>query len=210
MARKGQKAARSAAKTDRQASPLKAPLTVSRTELLVDGTDRDFRALVHGLLTFQTLHAAIRDGHAALLNLGGPQYTILLCIRTLSDAGSVNVRSVAERLRLSGSFVTAETSVLEQRGLVCKERGVEDRRMVSLSLTAKGVALLDSIAALRQQVNDAEFGCLTRGEFQMLVPLVEQLVQCAERALALQKYLRSHGGAPPTTAAPRTPIREVA
>lgn len=175
------------------ARPGKAPLTVSRGELLVDGSDAQFRLLVQRLLTFLSIHAAIRDGYASPLKMTGQQYTILLCIRHLCDAGSVNIRTVADHLRLSSSYVTVETKTLEQGGLVYKERGIDDRRMVSLSLTPKAIALLDSIAALRQQVNDVQFGCLSRAEFQMLVPLVERLVQSGERALALQSYLRAHG-----------------
>jgi DNA-binding MarR family transcriptional regulator len=175
------------------AAAAKAPLTVSREELLADGTDRQFRVLVQRLLNFLSIHAAIRDGYAALLRMSGQQYTILLCIRHLCDAGSVNIRTVADQLRLSSSYVTVETKTLEQGGLVCKERGTDDRRMVSLSLTPKAIRLLDSIAALRRQVNDIQFGCLSKAEFQLLVPLVERLVQSGERALALQHYLRAHG-----------------
>lgn len=175
------------------ARPGKAPLTVSRDELLVEGSDAQFRLLVQRLLTFLSIHVAIRDGYAAILNVTGQQYTILLCIRHLCDRGPVNIRTVADHLRLSSSYVTVETKTLEQGGLVCKERGTDDRRTVSLSLTPKAVALLDSIAPLRRQVNDVQFGCLTRVEFQQLVPLIERLVQSGERALALQGYLRAHG-----------------
>lgn len=169
-----------------------APLTVSRKELLVDGTDREFRKLVHGLFTFFALHTAIRDGYAAALGLPGPQYTILLCIRNLSDAGHVNIRTVAEYLRLSASFVTAETNTLEQMGVVSKDRGEHDRRTVLLKITPRGANLLDSIAELRRRINDVEFGCLSAEEFRALVPLIERLVQSGERAHALQRYLHDH------------------
>jgi DNA-binding MarR family transcriptional regulator len=169
--------------------PGTAPLTVSRRELLDGGTDRDFRRLVHGLFPFLAVHTAIRDGYAAILGVTGPQYTIMLCIRNLCAAGPVSVKIAADHLRLSGSYLTAETKALEASGLVCKERGAEDRRMVSLSLTPKGAALLDSIAELRQQVNDVQFGCLSNEEFKSLVPLIERLIPSGERALALQSYL---------------------
>lgn len=175
------------------AGPAKAPLTVSKKELLIDGSDAHFRLLVQRLLTFFSIHVAIRDGYASLLNVTGQQYTILLWIRHLCAKGSVNVRTVADHLRLSSSYVTVETKTLEQAGLVSKDRGTDDRRTVSLSLTPKAVALIDSIAALRRQVNDVEFGCLSEVEFRQLVPLVERLVQSGERALALQGYLRTHG-----------------
>lgn len=167
--------------------------TVSRPELLSDdGSDRDFRRLVEGLLPFLGIHTAIRDRYASLIGLPGPQYTILLCIRNLEGAGPVNVTTIANTLRTSGSFITAETNSLEKKGLVAKARGDEDRRKVTISLTEKGGELLDSIAALRQRVNNVQFGCLSREEFQMLVPLIERLVQSGERAMALLDYLKSH------------------
>jgi DNA-binding MarR family transcriptional regulator len=180
-------------RTTSQGSRPGAPLTVSRDELLTNGTDQDFRKLVHGLLTFLGVHTAIRDGYASVLGLPGPRYTILLCIRNLSDSGPVNIRTVAEYLRLSGSFITAETNALEQQGYVSKVRGEDDRRTVLLAITPEGAALLDSIATLRRKINDVEFGCLNAKEFKNLVPLIARLVQSGERAIALLSYLRDHG-----------------
>jgi DNA-binding MarR family transcriptional regulator len=166
--------------------------TVSRPELLIDGSDSDFRRLVEGLFPLLSIHTAIRDGYASLIGLPGPQYTILLCIRNLERAGAVNVTMVAGALRQSGSFITAETNALEKKGLVEKARDDADRRKVAISLTRYGAELLDSIATLRQRVNDVQFHCLSREEFRMLVPLIERLVRSGEQALALLDYLKSH------------------
>ena len=186
-----------APRTTRKSSPARrpatdrAPLTVSRPELLVDGSDRDFRRLVHALLPFLAIHTAIRDRYASLIGVTGPQYTIMLCIRTLSDAGRVNIRTVAKHLWLSASFITAETNVLERRGYVVKTRGdAEDRRTVALRLTGEGAALLDSIAPLRQRINDVQFQSLSAGEFRSIVPVIERLVDSGEQALALLEFLQ--------------------
>lgn len=192
-ARDGRRPSSSTKLSPGEKSTPKAPLTVTREELLIDGGDFAFRTLVQNLLTFLSIHAAIRDGYASLLDLPGPRYTILLCIRKLGDTGPVNITTAADNLRLSGSYITTETKALEQMGLVRKERGSVDRRTVSLSVTAKGVAVLDSITALRQRINDIEFGCLSKSEFQFLVPIVEHLIQTSERALAMQQFLATHG-----------------
>jgi DNA-binding MarR family transcriptional regulator len=168
------------------------PLTAGRPELLVDGSDRDFRRLVNSLFPLLTLHSDIRNGYAEQLGLNGASYSILLCIRTLGDSGPVNIRTIVEQLRLSGSFITAETNLLERKGLVTKRRGQHDKRLVSVSLTAKAVELLDSIATLRQQVNDVQFGSLSKEEFRVLVPAIERLVLSSERALALLSFLKSN------------------
>src|SRR5262245_5542182 len=127
----------------------KPPIT-ARPELLRDGSDSKFRQFVHNLFSVLSLHTAIRDCYATCLGLAGPQYTILLCIQHLAANGAVNVRDVAEHLRLSGSFVTIETNKLEKAGLISKKRDSHDRRAVSLIVTPRGDALLNSIAPVRR------------------------------------------------------------
>ena len=170
----------------------KPPLTVSRAQLLVNKSDHEFRRLVHGLFAYLAIHTSIRDGYAEILGLGGQQYTILLCIRHLAASKSVSVRTIADHLRLSGSFITVETNKLEAMGLVHKERHTGDRRMLSLKLSARGNALLDSIAPLRRQVNDTQFGSLTAADFHQLVALIYQLIDNGDRALSLLQYLKEN------------------
>ena len=126
---------------ERQARSTKPPLTVGRPQLLVNGSDDEFRRLVHGLFAYHAIHTSIRDGYAEMIGVGGQQYTILLCIRHLGASEPVSVRTIADHLRLSGSFITVETNKLEGMGLVRKERQTGDRRMLSLKLTARGNAL---------------------------------------------------------------------
>ena len=166
------------------------PLTVSRSALLVDGSDGEFRKLVHGLFAFLAAHESVRDGYADLVGLTGPQYSMLLCIRHLGAAGPVAVRDVAGHLGYSGSHVTVETNKLAARILIAKERAITDRRRVDLTVTAEGAALLDGIAPLRRQVNDVQFGRLDESEFRHLVPLVGRLTQSSREALSLLAYLR--------------------
>ena len=173
----------------RQGRSNKPPLTITRAQLLVNGSDYEFRRLVHGLFAYLAIHTSIRDGYAELLNLGGQQYTILLCIRHLGAATPVSVRTIADHLRLSGSFITVETNKLEAMGLLRKQRQAVDRRMLSLKVTARGNALLDSIASMRQQVNDVQFGSLSGTEFRQLVALIYRLIESGDRALSLLQYL---------------------
>ena len=161
----------------------------------MDGSDKNFRRLVNALLPFLTIHSAIRNSYAELLEVNGPAYSILLAVQTLGDSGPANIRTIADQLRMSGSFITAETKLLERRGLVNKRRSQQDKRLVSVTLTPKGTALLDSIAQLRRRVNDVQFGCLTREEFQILVPIIERLVQSGEAAMALLDFIKKQDGA---------------
>jgi DNA-binding MarR family transcriptional regulator len=166
-----------------------APLTISRPALLERGSDAAFRRLVNGLLALSARHVALRDGHAARIGLAGPAYTILIAVRRLEEAGPIAVGVLAEHLRVSGAFVTAETNKLAARGLMAKRRDPQDGRRVLLSVTAAGQALLADLAPVQRIVNDAEFAPLSRAEFRTLLRLVERLVPAADRALEIQAEL---------------------
>jgi len=164
------------------------PLTVSRAELLPDGTDRDFRRLVHNMFAFMARHEAVRDGHARHVGLAGIEYTILISIGHLGLDGDVNVKTVADHLHMSGAFVTTVTSKLQGLGLVEKTPDAIDRRRISLAITEKGKALLRRLAPYQREINDVEFGCLTKEQFQLLSTIVENLIDCGDKAVALQRY----------------------
>jgi DNA-binding MarR family transcriptional regulator len=165
----------------------------TRPELLVDGSDAEFRRLVHNFFALTTRHEAIRANHGALLGLSGPEYTCLVTLGYLQEAGSVNVKMLAEHLYVSGAFVTTTIGKLVKAGFVHKEADSVDRRCVSLWLTSKGRAVLDAHAPMQRQVNDVRFGSLSRREFEQLTVMLEKLMECADQALALQSYLMHEG-----------------
>jgi MarR family transcriptional regulator, organic hydroperoxide resistance regulator len=167
----------------------KSALTVSRPELLVDGSDDQFRRLVHGLLAFLARHQTLREGHASVVDLAGVEYTTLISIRHLSALGDVHVRAVADHLHLSGAFVTTVTNKLMTKGLIRKAAHPEDRRRLSLTVTPRGAELLDRLAPSQMRVNDVQFETLSSKEFRQLLELVERLVDSSDRAIALQRYL---------------------
>jgi DNA-binding MarR family transcriptional regulator len=171
------------------------PLTVGRPELLPDGTDREFRSLVHNLFAFMARHEAVRDGHARFIGLAGVEYTILISIGHLALEGDVNVKTVADHLHMSGAFVTTVTSKLQSQGLVDKAQDPADRRRIALAITEKGKALLRRLAPFQREINDVEFAALTREQFRLLSRTVEDLIGCGDRAVALQRYKQS-GKAP--------------
>lgn len=166
------------------------PLTVSRPELLVDGSDREFRKLVHSLFGFMARHEAVRSGHAARIGLVGVEYTVLISIGHLESSGeNVSVNRLANHLYLSGAFVTTITKKLEKMGLVAKDLDPSDRRRVCLTVTDAGRELLSELAPAQRQVNNVQFEPLSREEFLSLGSLIERLIESSERALKLQAYL---------------------
>src|SRR5690606_19129240 len=159
------------------------PLTVSRHELLVKGSDQEFRRLVHAFFTFLTRHETIRSGHGRVIGLPGVDYTILISIGHLqADGESVNVNQLASCLHLSGAFVTTVTNKLVKRGLITKEPDPEDRRKVRLSLTDKAWRQLSKLAPIQRQVNDVQFGPLQPDDLSFLVTTLEKLIDSSDQA----------------------------
>jgi MarR family transcriptional regulator, organic hydroperoxide resistance regulator len=187
-----------------------AALTVSRQELLIDGSDQKFRSLVHNLFGFLARHSSVREGHAALIGLAGIEYTMLISIGHLSADGNVSVKDVADHLHLSGAFTTVITNKLLQKGLIEKAGHPVDKRRLCLSVTARGREMLERLAPIQRQVNDVEFGCLSAREFASLVDMVERLVTSSEQAMALQRYLSESNATPNITKldVPQKPARK--
>jgi len=191
---------RQKAKTERGQTPRRAeptsprgglPLTITRPELLNDGTDRDFRKLVHNIFAFMARHETIRDGHARQIGLAGVEYTILISIGHLGLDGDVNVKTIADHLHMSGAFVTTVTSKLQTLGLVEKTQDSVDRRRISLAITEKGKALLRKLAPYQREINDVEFSPLSREDFQAVSRILEALIDSSDKAFALQRYKSS-------------------
>lgn len=169
------------------------PLTVSREELLVNGTDQAFRQLVHDIFAFNARHEAIRAGHARRIGLAGIEYTILISVARLSRDGDVNVKTLADHLHVSTGFVTNVTRKLQTLGLVQKTTDAADRRRTVLTVTRKGRDSLSELAPFQRQVNDVEFGSLTADDFRQFSRIVSALVDSSEQAVNLQRYLEGAG-----------------
>ncbi len=164
---------------------------MSRPELLVGGSDAAFRRLVHGLFSFLASHEAIRAGHGRTIGLAGIEYTVLISIAHLAQGGDVSVSAVAQHLRLSGAFITNVCKRLVSLGLIDKATDDRDRRRLVLTVTAEGRLRLERLAPTQRQINDEEFGCLSAKEFANLLDVVDRLVDSAEKAVALQRYVQA-------------------
>ena len=191
---------RQKAKTDRGQTPRRAepassrarlPLTITRPELLTDGSDRDFRRLVHNIFAFMARHESIRDGHARQIGLAGIEYTILITIGHLGLDGDVNVKTIADHLHMSGAFVTTVTSKLQTLGHIEKTQNSVDRRRISLAITETGKALLRELAPYQREINDVEFAPLSSEDFHAISRILETLIDSSDKAVALQRYKSS-------------------
>ncbi len=87
-----------------------------------------------------------KGGHAHLLtarDLSLPQYNILRILR--GAKGPLNMHEVKGRMLDRSPNATRLTDKLISKGLVLRVRCTEDRRVVHLSITPKGLGVLDEV-----------------------------------------------------------------
>ena len=79
----------------------------------------------------------------AKIGITYPQYILML---VLWQDGSRTISNIARRLKLPANGITPVIDRLEQAGLVVRRRDPVDRRVISIHLTAEGVALEEQAA----------------------------------------------------------------
>jgi MarR family transcriptional regulator, organic hydroperoxide resistance regulator len=177
------KRARPKAWARRKAAPSALPLTTSRRALLTGGSDRDFRALVHDLLTVSSRMELVRGHLGARMGISGPQYSVLVAIAHLQGTGGVSVSDLAEALHVSNAFIASETGKLSQRRLVHKRVNPHDRRGVLLTIAPAGRIEIGKIGEEIRAINDLFFGALDAKAFATLGAAVGALVTSSRKAL---------------------------
>ena len=108
----------------------------------------EFRALAE--LRYR-IRLFLKEGDAAAREAGlePQQYLMLLAIRGLPPEVPPKIQTFAERLALKHHSAVELVDRLEQRGLVRRTRGKEDRRQVLVSLLPRGEKLLERVVQQR-------------------------------------------------------------
>ena len=171
------------ARTRRKAAP---PSTVSRAALLVDGSDTEFRSLIHDLIAYGHRLDAIRDMFAAIAGISGAQYEILMLV---SRSEGLSVGEVASRLHRSGAFITIEANKLVARDILQKASDPGDGRKVILQANEKSIELLERLAPFQRRANDTLFERLDAKRFREVRALARDLVACGDRALVMLQFM---------------------
>jgi MarR family transcriptional regulator, organic hydroperoxide resistance regulator len=164
-----------------------APLTVSRSALLVKGADAEFRGLIHDLIAYGHRLDACRDAFAAIAGISGVQYEILMLV---SRAAGLSIGEVAARLHRSGAFITIEANKLVAQGVLEKVSDPADGRRVLLQCNPRSFQLLERLAPFQRRVNDVLFEFVDARRFRELRALAGALVAAGDRAVAMLELLR--------------------
>jgi DNA-binding MarR family transcriptional regulator len=132
-------------------------------------------------------------GFSTLLKDNGisaPQYNVLRILRGAGDAG-LPCGEIAARMVTRDPDVTRLLDRLEQRGLIARGRGAEDRRVVSTRITDAGRELLDVVDPLVRGIHKHQLGVLEPGVIQ---GLLDQLTRVREHLDGQEEGSAEAGG----------------
>jgi DNA-binding MarR family transcriptional regulator len=93
---------------------------------------------------------AFSESAARAAGIEPQQHQLLLAVRGLPAELRPTIGAIAERLCVQHHTTVALVDKLEARGLLSRERGLDDRREVLLRLTAAGERLLRQLSALHR------------------------------------------------------------
>ncbi len=110
--------------------------------------------------------------------------TLLLCEVAHSPGNRLRMAELAESLGVAKSAVTKTVDRLEERVLLVRERGVDDRRVVAATLTDDGYEMFVSTMPVLVEAVAERFSVLTDEETRQLRALVRKVL-AAEPATGL-------------------------
>ena len=138
------------------------------------GTPEDIRALD----TWIKLTRAVDSfrsrlaGHGTRSDVTISQFGVL---EVLHHLGPLRQGEISAKLLLSGGNITLVVDNLEARGLVRRERAVNDRRVVTVTLTEAGEALIAELFPHHVRAIVEEMSVLTADEQETLGRLCRKL-----------------------------------
>ncbi len=142
--------------------------------------------------------------HAVDRTLSGRALTLAksMPLVALMDGERHTASSIARHVRCDAGAMTRIISELEDKGLIARERSLEDRRVVHLQLTDTGHAAAREVPAILHDVMEANLACLADAERQMLTGLLRRVCAHADVAGAVSLAepnlsAREAGASPP-------------
>ncbi|HSC46967.1 MAG TPA: MarR family transcriptional regulator [Gammaproteobacteria bacterium] len=116
--------------------------------------------------------------------LTGPQ---MLCLREVSERGSLTTGDLARAIALSPATLTGILDRLEMRGLVSRERRPEDKRRVLVSLTAMGKEMSQELPSPMQERFGSKLAALPAEEQAVIRRALDKMADMMETDIKLPR-----------------------
>ncbi len=99
----------------------------------------------------------------------------LMVMQTLRNNSPITTGELAKEISLTQATVTSILDRLEKKGLVARERGVDDKRKVWLHLTNDGWELMKGAPTTQQSLFTRRFDDMQNWEQSMVVSALERV-----------------------------------
>jgi DNA-binding MarR family transcriptional regulator len=166
------------------------PVTISRKEFLVQGSDAEFRRSIYAMVQSVGRLLACRDAFGKELNLTPSQFVVLMGVAHAQGSGGVTIRDLADHVALASTHVTTEVRRLEEAGLLVKRPSPVDKRSVRVFLQPRGEQQVARVAPFIRLVNDVLFEDIDPDALKTAQHVARQLILNSESALAeIRKHL---------------------
>lgn len=160
------------------------PVTISRKEFLVQGSDSDFRSGIYAMVQCVGRLLACRDAFGKELNLTPSQFVVLMGVAQSQGSGGVTIRGLADHVALASTHVTTEVRRLEEAGFLVKRPSPVDKRSVRVFLQLRGEQEVARIAPFIRLINDVLFENIDPDALKTTQRVARQLILNSESALA--------------------------
>jgi DNA-binding MarR family transcriptional regulator len=160
------------------------PLTVSREDFLVGGSDASFRSSIYTMVQCVSRLLACRDAFGRELDQTPSQFAVLMGVAHAQGEDGVTIRDLAEYVALAPTHVTTEVGRLETLGFLTKRQSDTDRRSVRVSLLPHAEAEIARVAPFVRLVNDTLFRGIDARSLAIAHQVARQLILNSETALA--------------------------
>lgn len=129
------------------------------------------------VLSVKRTAALLELRHADFLRPFGltpTQYNVLRILRGAGPAGLPRCE-VQDRLVAPVADTTRLLDRLEKLGFVARARDTEDRRVVTSTITPRGLAILDKVAAPLKELERSEVGTISDARLRMLISILDEV-----------------------------------
>ena len=137
--------------------------------------------IVRAVRSVDSLISKVQTAWASALGLTVPQWNILVIVAEAHERGGLQVKSVAEVLRVNGSFIVNQSRPLEDLGLIRRKSSSTDKRVVYLIATPKALKELARLQESRDAVTASIKNEMGEAATLHTIELLQQLERCIAR-----------------------------
>lgn len=185
---------RSISPKESQTALFSAPLTISRPDLIVDGSDDWLRDAIYRAVQALSRLVACREAFGRAIGLTGSQFTVIMGVAYRQGDAGITIAALSNYIGLASTHVTTEVGRLIEQGLLAKRPNKQDGRSVLISLTRRGEKAVQEVSPVVRSINDILFKDIKRTDLAAVNEFATVLLVNSERALAEIRIAESAHG----------------